>query len=159
MKYVLCIVFMFSFYFQAIAQKNNGTLLVKRFFKEVYNLKTSPETVVSKYIVYGDTAFYRQAVNNIKYLRFPTEEGKDSHFSLLKGNIASGSFSIQSYCSLDSIDKGKFSLLSIDERKNVYKLNFTNTIPVYVLLRNRKVVSFFGYQKLGDDNYTFIVYE
>ena len=67
-------------------------------------------------------------------------------------------FFISSYNSFPETDKIKFKNLVEDKRKEIYKVDLRNGAPQYFLIEKDKIVSFFGFQKAGSEDYTFIVF-
>ncbi|WP_185218702.1 hypothetical protein [Sphingobacterium mizutaii] len=41
---------------------------------------------------------------------------------------------------------------------DIYKLSFADYPPIYVLVKDHQIESFFGFQKAQDDDYLFIIY-
>lgn len=153
----LTIVMIFGCSLSFYGQENNQIKLIKNFYQELYTINVSPKEISSKYIEYSDVDQYEKAINMIMDFRnLATEE--NGHFFLLKKDISENNFSISPFSSLEEVDKSKFKNLTKRKQKNVYKVDFKNTIPQYILMKKNKIMSFFGFQKAGSDDYIFIVF-
>jgi hypothetical protein len=144
--------------FTCRGQDDTPSQLIRTFYEKIYRSTISPEQIVQDYIVYSDTSGYRNAVESIRSLRHPLSNANE-HFSLLKKDIESNNFTLAAYPSFDEKEKALFQYLADDDRINIYRLSPQHTIRQYILVKGSKIRSFFGFQKTGADNYTFIVYE
>lgn len=106
---ILLAAILFGFSLTSSGQETSGTRLIREFYKEIYNKETKLEDVVSKYVIFSDTAGYcgyKNAVQSVMYIRYPTD-GKDGHFSLLKMDIMENNFLISGYDSFSVIEKNQ----------------------------------------------------
>lgn len=132
--------------------------MLKDFYKDLYTDNIAPEEIVSEYILYLDESQYKKATDMVlDFRKLALEES--GHFGFLRKDIKENNFSISAYSSFDDSDKVKFTKVAEEKRNNIYKVTLKNTIPQYVLLENNKIVSFFGFQKGGYNEYYFIVFE
>jgi len=139
--------------------QDKDTQLIQSFYKDLYNDSISPETVVSKYIKYADQALYQIAVNSVKDFRNPVD-GKEGYFGELREAIIQNKYLLQHYKSFDKSERLKFQHLEEQLRQGIYKVILNgSTRSTYILIRKSKVISFFGFQKAGDDTYMFFVYQ
>jgi hypothetical protein len=138
------------------AQISDQNYLIRTFYEKVYDSNISSRDIVSNYVVYTDTVGYNNAVGTIESLRDPDNLGE--HFSSLRKDITNKDFTLTSYSLFDDKEKAKFQDLNAVDRNNIYRLNPKNTIQQYLLIKENKICSFFGFQKTGSDTYTFIVY-
>lgn len=137
--------------------QNSKIELIKRFYLDLYNTDVKPIDLVNQYIEYADTSGLKSATQSVSSFR-GNPDGKDGYFATLKKEILENKFYISNYSLFGDAEKAKFTLLNDSQRSNVYKLHRKNNLSVYILMNKNKIVSFFGYQKAGDSNHTFIVY-
>ncbi|KIA90867.1 hypothetical protein OC25_24100 [Pedobacter kyungheensis] len=152
----LIIIAVFSFCSLSSGQEN-GDKLIRKFLADIYNTKISSEVIISKFVKHEDTVSLRTAALAILDMRSP-RDSSTGHFSIMKKDILEHNFSIDNFIAFNSSDQSQFNNLSEVDKKGVYRIKLKNTIPVYVLVKQNKIVSFFGFRKAGSDFYTFIVY-
>ncbi|MFH6935578.1 hypothetical protein [Flavobacterium sp. FlaQc-30] len=158
MKYViltLLVVNSFSINGQEVTDHSQ---ILKEFYFDLYADNITPEEIVSEYILYSDASQYKKAIDMVLDFRNLAIE-ENEHFGLLKKDIKENNFSISAYSYFDESDKVKFTEVAKEKRNNIYKVTLKNTIPQYVLLENNKIVSFFGFQKAGSNEYYFVGFQ
>lgn len=159
MKFLLMLSITISaFSLSSYGQESEKSQLIRQFYEKVYDQMTSPEQIVQDYIIYGDSMGYKSALASIISFRQPSGDLRE-HFNILKKDIVGQEFTLKSYCCFRADEKAKFQYIEEEDRVNIYKIKPRNTIQHYLLLRNDKIRSFFGYEKAGSDQYTFLVYE
>lgn len=158
MKYIIFVLLLVISSNSIGQESSDNSKILKEFYTDLCCDNIAPEKIASKYIQYLNKREYKKAVNMmIDFRKLATEE--KGHFFLLKKDILENNFSISPYSSFDDDDKIKFNNIAEEKRNNVYKVNPRSTIPQYILFENNKIVSFFGFQKAGYDEYYFIGFQ
>lgn len=152
---ILVLIFIFPLF--SYSQENKGIKLIESFYRELYINDITSEEIVYKYIAYSDEEQHKKAVYMVMDFRNLAID-ESGHFFLFKKDIIENNFTLSSYDTFRDVDKAKFKNLAKKKRKNVYKIDLKNTIPQYILVENDKIISFFGFQKAGYDDYIFVVF-
>lgn len=135
-------------------ETNSDKQLIKTFYKQIFERQKSLEEIVDKYVVYVDSN-YDDAINSVKYFQKGTPEPFVAAF---KENILNDSIKLVGYEEFKEEDKAKFLRFNPKRYPDIYKLSFEDYPPIYVLVKDHQIESFFGFQKAQDDSYLFIIY-
>ncbi|MDL2142458.1 hypothetical protein QQY79_07990 [Flavobacterium tructae] len=153
----LVLVLILGYSLDSYGQENNEIKLIRDFYKALYINDIDPEEIVARYIKCSDADQCKKGVYMVMDFRNLANEEKGNFF-LLKKDIMENNFFISSYNSFPETAKIKFKNLVEDKRKEIYKVDLRNGAPQYFLIEKDKIVSFFGFQKAGSEDYTFIVF-
>lgn len=145
----------FILQFNSFSQETDpNKQLIKTFYKQIFEKQKSPEEIVDEYVVYVDP-HYQDAVNSVEYFQKGTHE---SFVAAFKENILNDNIKLIGFEEFKEEDKAKFLRFNPKRYPDIYKLTFSNYPPIYVLVKNHQIESFFGFQKAQDDSYLFIIY-
>ena len=156
-KIFLLLIIVTGFSYLCSGQEEDKSQLVLQFYDKLYDLNISPDQIFRDYIVYTDSIGYMNALLSIMNLRQPVGNAEE-HFNLLKKDIMNKEFGLLRYAFFEDNEQVKFRYLSNKDRDNVYSISPKHTIKQYILIKGNKIRSFFGFEKTGNDEYTFIVY-
>ena len=135
-------------------ETNSAKKLIKTFYKEIFEGQKWSDEIVDKYVVYVDSN-YEHAVNSVEYFQKGTHE---SFVAAFKENILNDNIKLIGYEEFKEEDKAKFLRFNPKRYPDIYKLTFADYPPIYVLVKDHQIESFFGFQKAQDDSYLFIIY-
>ena len=145
----------FMLQFNSFSQETDpNKQLIKTFYKEIFERQKSLEEIVDKYVVYVDS-HYQDAVNSVEFFQKGAHE---SYVASLEENMLSDNIKLVGYEEFKEEDKAKFLRFNPKRYTDIYKLTFSNYPPIYVLVKDHQIESFFGFQKAQGDNYHFIIY-
>lgn len=128
--------------------------LIKTFYKQIFERQKSLEEIVEKYVVYVDSN-YQDAVNSVGFFQ---QGAHESYVASLEENMLSDNINLVGYEEFKEEDKAKFLRFNPKRYQDIYKLTFADYPPIYVLVKDHQIESFFGFQKAQDDSYLFIIY-
>lgn len=145
----------FILQFNSFSQETDpNKQLIKTFYKEIFERQKSLEEIVDEYVVYVDSN-YQDAVNSVEFFQKGTHE---SYVASLKEHMLSDNIKLVGYEEFKEEDKVKFLRFNPKRYPDIYKLSFADYPPIYVLVKDHQIESFFGFQKAQDDDYLFIIY-
>lgn len=152
---ITALIMVFMLHSPSFSQETNSAKqLIKTFYKEIFEGQKWSDEIVDKYVVYVDSN-YEDAVNSVEYFQKGTHE---SFVAAFKENILNDNIKLIGYEEFKEEDKAKFLRFDPKRYQDIYKLSFADYPPIYVLVKDHQIESFFGFQKAQDDSYHFIIY-